>query len=130
MYKKPLVYISHPSKGLKKNTTKIEKIIRELYSCHGIANNFCLVSPVHCYGFMYNDVDYETGLNFCKDLLSHCNVMLVFGDYTTSVGCNAEIEFCKHNNIPYMIMGTEKTVKEHLDDGLVSKVYTMSRLIN
>lgn len=124
---KKLIYISHPSSGLKENTLDIEKIIRELYNSDELFNNFCFVSPVHCYGFMYNDTEYFKGLSFCTDLLEHCDAMLVFGDWKASKGCTEEVNLCKKLNIPYLIMGESSELKEQIDRGLRS---TLHRIIN
>lgn len=100
---KKLVYISHPSSGLVENTKKVEKIIEKLYSDVNIRNNCIIVSPIHNYGFMYNSVDYDTGLSFCTDLLERCDVMWVFGNWESSKGCKTEIALAKKIGIPYII---------------------------
>jgi hypothetical protein len=85
------VYISHPYGGDEKNKAKVEKIIKNLikeYPQH------TFVSPIHCFGFMYTAVDYQTGLNWCLDLLDACNEMWVYGDYRNSKGCTEEINRC------------------------------------
>ena len=103
-YDKSLVYISHPSGGKEYNTLDIQRIVEILVSNDYFFENFTYVSPVHNFGFMYNTLDYEKGLNLCLDLLNKCDVMLVFGDYTTSTGCKREIEYCIEHDIPYTIV--------------------------
>ena len=111
---KTLVYISHPSGGKECNTLKIQEIVETLVHNDYFFNNFTYVSPVHNFGFMYHTLDYDTGLGLCLDLLDKADVMLVFGDYTTSVGCTREIEHCKQNNIPYVIVGDINSLKEFI----------------
>ncbi len=91
---KQLVYISHPSGGKEENTKEIEYIIEELYKDDELFDKCCFVSPVHCYGFMYDtyETNYLKGLQFCLDLLMHCDKMIVFGDHRSSRGCTREIE--------------------------------------
>ena len=109
---KRLVYISHHSSGLKENTLDTEHCIESLYSCDTIFNNFCFVSPIHCYGFMYNSTEYYKGLQFCIDLLEHCESMVVIGNWSNSVGCTKEVEYCKNHGIKIFFIAD----KEKLDD--------------
>lgn len=108
MNRKPLIYVSHPSSGLEENTRDIEKCIRAMYAKDEIYNNYCIVSPVHCYGFMYNDnpeLDYDyKGLSYCTDLLLHCDIMLVIGDWEKSTGCKEEVALAKEKNIPTLFV--------------------------
>lgn len=102
-----LIYVSHIYQNKEENKQEVEGIIKNL-----IANDkkylpehkkITYVSPIHAYGFLYEETEYEEGLNMCLDLLNKCDLMLVFGDYQNSVGCKAEIEFCEENGIPYII---------------------------
>lgn len=122
MLKKHLVYISHPSGGKNQNTLDTEKIVKILYNNNEIYNNFCFVSPINMYGFMYNDFDYAKGLSFCTDLLKHCKLMLVFGNYEQSTGCKEEIKLCKKLNIPYLILGNSSELSELIENGLNNKM--------
>ena len=97
---KKLIYVSHPSSGKIENTLKVEKIIKELYKHKELYENLTFVSPIHCYGFMYNDCDYDTGLSFCTDLLEHCSGMLLCGDWEKSTGCKVERQICLDKGIP------------------------------
>ena len=111
---KTLAYISHPSGGKECNTLEIQKICEILVNNKYFFDNFSYVSPVHNFGFMYNTLDYETGLQLCLDLLDKCDIMLVFGDYLTSTGCKREIEHCKKNNIPYVIVGDIESLRSFI----------------
>ena len=94
------IYISHPYQNKRKNIEDIERIIKKFveYDKENI-----YISPVHCFGYLYNTVDYETGIKYCLELLKTCDKMWVFGDYKNSKGCNIEIEYCKKHKIPYRI---------------------------
>lgn len=127
--KKYLLYLSHPSGGLDENRIDIEKSIRTLYKNNDIYNNFCIVSPVHCYGFMYNDnseLDYDyKGLSYCTDLLMHCDIMLVIGDWENSIGCTDEIEKCKDNSIPYLMISNSDLIENEIKNDLANKLLEM-----
>lgn len=97
-----IIYISHPYQNKKENKIKIENIIKELVKEHP---EHTFISPVHTFGFMYEDVEYEVGLGMCLKLLNRCDYMLVFGDWENSRGCKAEIEYARVRRIPYQIKG-------------------------
>lgn len=88
---KKLIYISHPYGGKEENKLKIEGIIKELSRQYP---KYVFASPIHCFGFQYNDVDYDTGLSWCLVLLDACDEMWVYGDHLNSKGCTAEIQHC------------------------------------
>lgn len=121
--KKKLLYISHPSGGLEENTKEIANIVELLYSNEDIYNNFCIVSPVHCYGFMYEsyESDYYKGLSFCTDLLLHCDAMLLTGEWENSRGCNVEVNICKEDKIHFVEIRTIDEIKKRLDEGRLVK---------
>lgn len=95
-----IVYISHPSGGLPENTEIIGKIINRLIKEFP---NFLFISPVHCFSYAYDAVNYITGIEMCLWLLDQCTEMWVFGDYEKSKGCNMEIGFCLARDIPFTI---------------------------
>lgn len=95
-----LIYISHPYSAKEENKLKVESIVRKLAKEHP---EHTYISPIHTFGFTYNDFDYETGLNMCLELLRRCDMMYVFGDYQNSKGCKEEIKFCEDNGIEYKI---------------------------
>lgn len=91
-----VVYVSHPFQNKLYNTIMIEETVKAL----SLANpNNLYICPVLLFGFMYEDVDYETGLRMSMYLLNFCDEMQVYGDYKNSVGCQREIEYCKTFNI-------------------------------
>ena len=112
---KTLVYISHPSGGKECNTLEIQEICETLVNNKYFFENFTYVSPVHNYGFMYNSLDYETGLKLCLNLLDKCDIMFVFGDHESSKGCTREIEYCKQHEIPYIIVGDIEALRSFIN---------------
>lgn len=106
-YNKRLIYISHPSSGLDENRLDIERIVKSLYSSDEIFNRYTFVSPVHCYGFMYADTEYNRGLQYCTDLLRLCDEVWIFGDYKNSRGCMAELQLAKELKIRIRIFDSD-----------------------
>lgn len=120
--KKRMLYISHPSGGKEENTRDIEKVVKALCTNKDIVENFCIVSPVHNYGFMYEELSYEDGLDLCLDLLEECDIALVVGDWRTSTGCKKEISFCEKNNKPYIMVDTSDTLIKEVNDKLCTRL--------
>ena len=96
------IYISHPYQNKAANIQDIEKIVKKFVNYD---KDNIYISPVHCFGYLYDYVDYETGIKYCLELLKTCDKMWVFGDYKNSKGCNIEIDYCKKHGIPYRICG-------------------------
>ena len=101
VYKK-VIYISHPYGGEDKNIKDVCGVIKSLVKEYP---DYLFLSPIHCFGFLYDTVSYEKGIEYCLWLLDKCNEMWVFGDYKNSIGCMKEIEYCEECNIPYQIKG-------------------------
>ncbi|WP_066719937.1 DUF4406 domain-containing protein [Clostridium sp. Marseille-P299] len=97
-----LIYISHPYGGMESNRISVENIITELSEKHP-ENTY--ISPIHCFGFMYDTVSYENGLEMCLNLLERCDKMLVFGDWKKSRGCTAEVLYAENLMLPYEVVG-------------------------
>jgi len=97
-----LIYISHPYGNNPENIKKVEEIIHRLVKEHP-ENTY--ISPIHCFGFMYNSVSYEAGLEMCLNLLDRCEKMMVFGNWQDSRGCNAEILHASYNHTCFEIVG-------------------------
>ena len=95
-----MIYVSHPYGGKEANLKAVEAIVERLTQ-KDRANVY--VSPIHAFGYLYDQVDYLHGLSMCIELLSRCDRMLVFGDWQSSVGCKAEIEYCNAHGIPFLL---------------------------
>ena len=91
------IYLSHPYGGGLDNWVRINELLTEL--AIGDPDN-TYISPVHCFGGLYNAVPYLRGMEMCLDLLSVCDRMVVYGDWRDSVGCRAEVAYCKEHDIP------------------------------
>lgn len=91
------IYVAHPYDGKEENKKKVEKFIKK-YSKE-IAATF--ISPIHSFGFMYDDIDYEKGINMCLDLLGICDAIIIpeFEKIKTSKGCLMELGFAKAKEI-------------------------------
>ena len=90
-----LIYCSHKFGGKLENAQAAELKIKKL-QLENPSNTY--ISPIHAFGFMYHDVDYDTGLKWCLDLLSKCDMMVVLSD--ESRGVKVEIDYCHANKIP------------------------------
>ncbi len=97
-----IVYISHPYGGKCENRHAVADLFRKLQEKYP---NTLFLSPIHAFAPIYHTVSYEDGLNRCLWLLDQCTEMWVFGDYKNSVGCKAEIEYCRKNYIPFQVFG-------------------------
>jgi len=92
-----LVYICHEFGGKQENVEKVTKLIRKLIKSYP---SICFLSPIHATGFLYTDVSYEKGMEYCLTLLDMCDEMWTFGSKSDSKGCRIEKEYCKRYKIP------------------------------
>lgn len=90
-----LIYVSHKYGNNEENKQIIENIIKKLQLKD---TNNTYVSPIHTFGFMYSDVDYDIGIKMCLDLLSVCQKLIVASEL--SKGVELEINYAKKNKIP------------------------------
>lgn len=114
-----LIYVAHPYEGKRENAEAVQKIIEELVEwehpliaskngadgVHAYAAGTIVdmsaweialatyVSPIHQLGFTYDSAPYVAGLQKCFTLLSHCDALLLCGDWQTSKGCMAEFAY-------------------------------------
>lgn len=89
-----LIYCSHRYGGEERNRDAVAEKILELQMCDP-ENTY--ISPIHCFGFMYDTLDYDDGMACCLDLLSVCDELLVLSD--ESEGVRREIAFAKKRGI-------------------------------
>ncbi len=92
-----LIYCSHKFGGKLENAKATELKIKRLQLTDP-KNTY--ISPIHAFGFMYNDMEYDVGLKLCIDLLAKCDIMIVLSE--GSRGVMREIDYCKANKIPYI----------------------------
>lgn len=92
-----IIYISHPYSGKKENVELIEKKVQQLIKENP---NILYVSPVHCFGYLYDAVSYEEGIDMCLALLEKCDEMWIISDfYENSKGCLIERSFAQSKGI-------------------------------
>lgn len=93
-----LVYVAHPYGGEERNKKDVENIIKCWTKTHD--KNVIFISPIHAFGYMYNDFSYEVGMDMCLELLRKCDYLIVCKGWEKSRGCNMEVDCAKENNIP------------------------------
>lgn len=90
-----LIYCSHKFGGKLENAKAAERKIKRLQLADP-SNTY--ISPIHAFGFLYDTVSYEDGIEMCLDLLAKCDKMVVLSEL--SKGVSREISYCMDNNIP------------------------------
>ena len=97
--KDKIIYVAAPYGGDEANKEKVECLIRELVQ---IYPDYCFVSPIHTFGFLYREMDYDEGIAHCLTLLDLCTEIWIFGD---SKGTRIEREYAKKYKIPIVERG-------------------------
>ena len=92
-----LIYCAHKYGGNEKNKAKVEMIIKALQKNHP---GYTFISPIHTFGYMYEHLSYDDGMNLCLSLLSKCDALVVLSD--ESEGVRREIEYAKRHSIPVL----------------------------
>ena len=90
------VYVAHPYGGKEENKQSVETLIREMVKNYP---DVLYLSPIHAMGYLYNDVEYEHGMQYCFALLKTCDELLLCEGWETSRGCKMEKEFAEKNEI-------------------------------
>ena len=90
-----LIYCAHRFGGESYNKSFAEMKILELQKTDR-ANTY--ISPIHAFGFMYESLSYDEGMELCLSLLKRCDKLLVLSE--ESEGVRREIEFAEQNGIP------------------------------
>jgi len=93
-----LTYVAHPYQNKASNKKSVELIIKELLFRNP---SKIYVSPIHTFGFLYLDVSYSEGMNFCYELLSKCDSAIFCKGWELSKGCRLEMEYCIENNVKW-----------------------------
>ena len=94
------VYVAHPFHGdhpddiarIYANVYAVERICQSLAKSEPDVNIF---SPIHAYNFLPWLGDQAQALKMCRDSLSRCDELRVFGDWENSQGCLLEIEWAR-----------------------------------
>lgn len=90
-----MIYCAHKYDGKEENKIRCETIVKHLQSDDS-ENTY--ISPIHTFGFMYNTIPYDEGMELCFDLLSACDELLVLSEL--SEGVKREIKMAKKMKIP------------------------------
>lgn len=96
------IYVSHKYGGDKNNLKEVEEIIRTQQKRHP---NYMFISPLHMFGFLYNDMSYEDGLELCLYQLAECDEIWVTGEkWYDSTGVIKEIECANAHKIDILFV--------------------------
>lgn len=96
------VYVSHKYGGDKNNLKEVEEIIKTQQKKHP---NYMFISPIHMFGFLYNDMSYEDGLELCLYQLAECDEIWVTGEkWYDSTGVIKEIEYANAHKIDVLFV--------------------------
>ncbi len=82
------IYVAHPYGALEENKQSVEAIIKQLIETK--PKDYVFISPIHTFGFMYENVDYIQGMNWCLSLLETCDELWLCKGWENSRGCNME----------------------------------------
>lgn len=91
-----MVYVAAPYGEKEENKNKVEMIIKALVRENPEKTH---VSPIHSFGHLYSDVDYDTGMGYCLELLSKCEEMILCKGWCNSRGCLIEKEYAENAKI-------------------------------
>ncbi len=96
------VYVAHPYGGNEGNKTKVESIVRTMVRTNP---DILYISPIHAVGYLYNDVKYLVGMEYCFELLRSCDELVLCEGWEDSRGCKLEKKFAENNGIPIYYLG-------------------------
>lgn len=99
-----VIYVCHEFGGKQENLDKVEELIKRLIEAY--PNTF-FISPLHTTGFLYHEVSYEKGMEYCITLLDMCDEMMTFGKRSMSKGCKIEKEYCGRYKIPIIDLDSD-----------------------
>lgn len=116
---KKIIYVGGKYGGEESNKNLIEDAIIRLKTNRGISlinlfnpetqssqslyynnENTVYFSPVHAFGFQYNETDYMEGLDYCLSMLERCNELILLSNWRESFGATVEYGFAKGKGIP------------------------------
>lgn len=105
MKKKKLIYISGKYKGKEEYKQKFETVIKGLVELEkGRTNNkeydYVFISPVHTFGFLYDEVSYQEGIEYCLALLDRCDEIWMMDNWEESKGACIEFGYSMARDIP------------------------------
>ena len=103
-----MIYLAAPYGGKKENVLVVEKAIRNLIKCKDVYKigegikviRGPIVSPIHSFGFLYDDIPYLEGMDMCIGLLSRCSQIIFITGWEDSKGCQIEFGYATGSNMP------------------------------
>lgn len=116
---KKLVYVACPFGGKKEAVEKTKDAIRWFYHRDMMNGdiNYVYVSPVLSFGFMYNEVDYQEGIEQCMELLARCDEITFLKGWEDSKGCCMEHGYAMAKNIAITYSDVlDDDIKKYNDD--------------
>ena len=104
MKKKKLIYISGKYKGKEEYKQKFETVIKGLVELEKERTNnkeydYVFISPIHAFGFLYDEVSYEEGIEYCLALLDRCDEIWMMDNWEESKGACIEFGYAKARGI-------------------------------
>ena len=97
-----LIYVACKFGGDKENIKLCEEFIRELNKedkKNGIVGKIYF-SPLNAFGWLYDETEYQEGLNWTLRMLTHCDELYVTPGWEDSRGVNQEIAIATYLGIP------------------------------
>lgn len=92
-----LYYVAHAYSNKPENKEKVEAIIRRKVKDDPLN---VYISPIHAFGYLYQEVEYWRGVDMCLELLRRCDVLILCPGWETSAGCRAEKLYAEGHGIP------------------------------
>jgi hypothetical protein len=97
--KEKVIYVAAPYGGKEENRAAVETKIKEFIKEYP---QYCFVSPIHSFGFLYNTMSYDEGMEHCLTLLDLCTEIWILGD---SKGTRIERKYAIRYKIPIVEKG-------------------------
>lgn len=102
------IYIAHPFGGEQENKERVEDIVTDLVKKN---EDLIYISPIHMFGYLYDTVSYEQGMEWCLEMLDTCDCLVLASDeWVNSRGCNMEVDFAKDKGIDVLTLDEFKEV--------------------
>lgn len=109
------VYISHPYGGKEENKKIVEDFIRQKQKKY---KDVTFISPIHTFGWQYNEIDYVKGINDCLDLLSRCDAIITkrLDEVLDSRGCIIEVGYARGKGLNLVLWDKFDEYMKRFDD--------------
>lgn len=102
------VYIAHPFGGKQENVERVQDIITDLIKRNP---DVVYISPLHLFGYSYDLVSWEQGMEWCLEVLSSCDAIVFASDeWKLSKGCCMEMDFARDKGIDIFMLEDYKDV--------------------